>query len=243
MRLDHIGRDWRVFAGTYIDNFLRIHNFLQFFLVRYGHSSSFTNSPGVWPKQQSLLLRIWEVASSEPRVEGLLAAVADILVGVVPFSDATLICFGPEGPRVCGTHMTKSLGLFPGTEQNCAHNDDCAPTRRRAISICISAAYEEAWFQESHSPAPTCWPNKRGTSTNFTSRAWALEPMRFSPLILCQEIVGAAIFSRTEPDSFTSEQLAILRRFLRPWRPPLIMRLKRKRLPRESRHSRLRFTT
>jgi len=54
--------------------------------------------------------------------------------------------------------------------------------------------------------AKKAWHEHEFHLAGLGTRAYALQP-----LILCQEIVGAAIFSRTEPDSFTFEQLTIFR--------------------------------
>jgi transcriptional regulator with GAF, ATPase, and Fis domain len=54
--------------------------------------------------------------------------------------------------------------------------------------------------------AKQAWHEHESHLAGLGTRAYALQP-----LILCQEIVGAAIFSRTEPDSFTFEQLTIFR--------------------------------
>ena len=139
------------------------------------------DSPRAYRERQSLLLRIWEVASSQPSVAGLLAAVVDILVEVVPFSAATLICFGPEGPRVCGTHITKRPRVVPGDRATVGRlaeialpggRDRMPPAfsnlQRMMISgkpfSCTDLLAKQAWHEhESHH-----------------LRGWALGPMRGS---------------------------------------------------------------
>ena len=169
------------------------------------------NSPRVWPEQQSLLLRIWEAASSQPRVEGLLAATADILVEVVPFSAATLICFGPEAARVCATHITKKFGGVPRDRARIGqiaeivlpHERDRIPSAFSNLQRTMASGKPFACNDLLAKPA---WHEHEFQLARLGTRAYALQP-----LVLCQEMVGAAIFSRTEPDSFTSEQLATFR--------------------------------
>jgi transcriptional regulator with GAF, ATPase, and Fis domain len=168
-------------------------------------------SPRAYRERQSLLLRIWEVASSQPSVEGLLAAVADILVEVVPFSAATLICFGPEGPRVCGTHITKKPRVVPGDRATVGRIAEIAPPGERdrmpsAFSNLQRMMISGKPFSCTDLLAKQAWHEHEFHLAGLGTRAYALQP-----LILCQEIVGAAIFSRTEPDSFTFEQLTIFR--------------------------------
>ena len=168
-------------------------------------------SPRAYRERQSLLLRMWEVASSQPSVEGLLAAVADILVEVVPFTAATLICFGPEGPRVCGTHITKKPRVVPGDRATVGRIAEIAsPGGRESIPFVFRNLQEMAIsgkpFSCTDLLAKQAWHEHEFHLAGLGTRAYALQP-----LIFCQEIVGAAIFSRAEPDSFTFEQLTIFR--------------------------------
>jgi transcriptional regulator with GAF, ATPase, and Fis domain len=168
-------------------------------------------SPRAYRERQSLLLRIWEVASSQPSVEGLLAAVADILVEVVPFTAATLICFGPEGPRVCGTHITKKPRVVPGDRARVGRRAEIAVRGARdripsVFSNLQGMMISGKPFSCTDLLAKQAWHEHEFHLAGLGTRAYALQP-----LIVCQEIVGAAIFSRTEPESFTFEQLTIFR--------------------------------
>jgi transcriptional regulator with GAF, ATPase, and Fis domain len=168
-------------------------------------------SPRAYRERQSLLLRIWESASSQASVEGLLAAVADILVEVVPFTAATLICFGPEGPRVCGTHITKKPWVVPGDGPTVGRIDEIAPPggcvrMPSAFSNLQRMMISGKPFSCTDLLAKQAWHEHEIHLAGLGTRAYALQP-----LMMSQEIVGAAIFSRTEPESFTFEQLTIFR--------------------------------
>jgi transcriptional regulator with GAF, ATPase, and Fis domain len=169
------------------------------------------DSPRAYRERQSLLLRIWEVASSQPSVAGLLAAVADILVQVIPFTAATLICFGPEGPRICGTHITKKPRVVPGDRARVGGIAEIASSGGResmpfVFSNLQGMPISGKPFSCTDLLAKQAWHEHEFHLAGLGTRAYALQP-----LIFCQEIVGAAIFSRTEPDSFTFEQLTIFR--------------------------------
>jgi transcriptional regulator with GAF, ATPase, and Fis domain len=161
-----------------------------------------------WDELQALVLRIWEVVNRERGIDGLLAAIAGVLQHRILFAAASLISIGPEGTRVLGTYAQRNPQSLSGAGTSIAY-------LQAELDIGV-VAFDFSYLTRMMAPGKpfTCadlqlkqtWQDYELALARMGTRAYALQP-----LILGREIIGSAIFSRTKPEPFTSEQLRIMR--------------------------------
>lgn len=158
---------------------------------------------------QALVLSIWEVANRERRIDGLLAAIADVLRDTIPFAAASMISFAPEGTRVLGIYAPKELQSLSVARAS------VAPLSEVELDIrLIPFNFSNLSRMMAHGKPFTCadlqlrqaWQDYEFDLARLGTRTYALQP-----LILRRQIIGAAIFSRTKPEPFTLQQLGIMR--------------------------------
>ena len=164
----------------------------------------------VWPQQNVLLLRMWEAASAGGRVQEVLAAVVEILLPWMPFAAVTVVSFSNDGLRVRGTHVAQKRGRDLQASIACGMSAMATGSGRAHIPFYFSDLQERLRPEKPISCtdllAKPAWQEHEFLIAPMGTRTYALVP-----LISSGAMAAAAIFSRTEPDPFTPEQLALLR--------------------------------
>ncbi len=168
----------------------------------------------VSPEQRhALVLRAWEAINAERDLASVLAAVADVLVPVVPFGAISIVAMeGPES-RLYALH---AVGMPPRQgESTEAFARRASVSTGEALPVRPRVSYEGSELQgRMNAGEPYSCPDL------FAKEAWFLHDFRLAaagvrayaaiPLRARGTLIGLAIFSRGAPAAFTGEQLAVL---------------------------------
>jgi formate hydrogenlyase transcriptional activator len=166
-------------------------------------------------RRHSLVLRAWEVINSERELQGVIEAVAEVLVPVVPFFGIAIIApearqDAPWAMHVIGDARRKSESV---DEFSLRMREKYPPRKaipeKRLIPyegseldevkkadrpyICDDIMAKEAWFPH-----------------EFKLAAVGIRAYTSIPLQARGRRFGVLVFSRRKPDPFTPEQMAIL---------------------------------
>jgi GAF domain-containing protein len=160
---------------------------------------------------QELSLQVWAVACSERDLDCVLAGVAGVLFPLVPFVSLRVVSFDQAQFRIHGLHIVKAAR--PGQSEEPLRLLDCPTSLSHPRQ---RVPYDLAELQRRHGSSKpfTCpdllakhwWYEHEFHLAAEGLRAYALVPLR-----LGSRSLGAAIFARSEPRAFTSEELLILR--------------------------------
>ena len=163
--------------------------------------------------RHALTLRAWEAVSTERHLQGVLEAVSEVLLPVVAFKWLGIVWFdgvnhdlyavhGVDHPRREG----ETLDEFLRRPEIAAPREipamplvpypSCEPAPSEAADgpyTCADLYAKEGWFEH-----------------EFHLAAAGIRAYASIPLLVRDERIGAAVFSRTEPVGFTGEQVALL---------------------------------
>jgi transcriptional regulator with GAF, ATPase, and Fis domain len=162
---------------------------------------------------QELLLLLYERTMVAGDLEGVLAAITDVLLPILPFTSLSIFSFNEGRLQLRGAHVVGlntpvklTIGesrrqLRPVDSSNASREKlpyDVAELKRRLSSgkpfACPDLLAKERWYEH-----------------EFRLAAGGVRAYASLPLMFREETVGAAIFSRFEPQAFTAEELIILR--------------------------------
>lgn len=162
---------------------------------------------------QNLLLRLWEKTNAERDMKGVLAAVVDILMPVVPFTATCLISFASERPQLYSSHAgaSNTVQIAPASAASELASDKSelssgpknVPLDWNSLERRLASGKP---FTCPDLLAKQSWQEHESYLARHGARAYTLQP-----LVLGGGMIGAAILWRSEPVPFTSEQLGILR--------------------------------
>ncbi len=163
-------------------------------------------------QRQILVLRAWEAVSTERELQGVLEAITQVLVPVVPYDGVAIISFDGANhgcytahivgfPRREGESLQEYFGrpefvrqvetpirpLIPYDPMNIKLKMDGAPY------ACNDLFAKEAWYEH-----------------EFHLAASGIRAYASIPMIVREKLIGVAAFSRVEPKVFTDGDLAIL---------------------------------
>jgi formate hydrogenlyase transcriptional activator len=170
-----------------------------------------------------LMLRTWEAVSAERELPGVLAALADVLLPVVPFDSIGIIDFGgaPMADDQSGKHKLFALhvvGIAPlegeTAEQMAERLLPCARPLKETRPLapyppvpiddlklrgaepfaCADLLQKDSWFEH-----------------EFHMAAAGIRSYAAVPLVTRGQIIGVASFTRSEPRAFPPEELTVLR--------------------------------
>lgn len=160
---------------------------------------------------QGFSLQVWAVACSERDLDCVLAGVADVLFPLVPFVSLSVVSFDQAQLRIHGVHNVKAAKQGQSEES----------LRRLDFPTSLShprkrVPYDLAELQRRHgSSKPFTCPDLLAKPSwyehEFHLAAEGLRAYALVPLRIRNRSLGAAIFARSEPRAFTSEELLILR--------------------------------
>jgi formate hydrogenlyase transcriptional activator len=157
--------------------------------------------------RHALVLRVWEAINAERELGGVLAAVSELLVPLVPFGGVALTT-----PEECGAyafHIVDSPGDSRSAEEVWrAYAVDPAPVRPA-----IPYQGSDLW-REHQAGLPYACPDllAKGAWLQFESKLAAVGVRSYAacPLRVRGKPIGSALFCRGAPLAFTPEELAVL---------------------------------
>ena len=170
-----------------------------------------------------LLLRTWEAVSAERELPGVLAALADVLLPVVPFDSIGIIDFGgdPTASDDSGKHKLFALhvvGIAPLEGETAEQMGERLQLRARPL--------KETRPLAPYPPIPTDEQNLRRAEPfacddllqkdswlehEFYMAASGIRSYAAVPLVTHGQAIGVASFTRLEPRAFPPEELTVLR--------------------------------
>src|SRR5215831_11267020 len=158
--------------------------------------------------RERLVLRAWEAISAERDLQGVLRAVADFLVPVVPFAGIGVVSFEGDRHDLYALHIVGNPP-FEGETLDQFHkrlpraDTDSLPARNlipypavspeMTISTCDDLLAKQDWYEH-----------------EFHLAASGVRAYTSIPLIVQSQMIGVATFTRTEPVAYTGEELMVL---------------------------------
>jgi formate hydrogenlyase transcriptional activator len=172
-------------------------------------------SPAPAPAEQrhALVLRAWEAINAERDLGSVLAAVADVLVPVVPFGAISIVAMEGLESRLYALH---AVGMPRGQDESAeAFARRAQVSAEEPVPVRPRTSYEASDLQrQMNAGEPYSCPDL------FAKAAWFPHDFRLAaagirayaaiPLRARGTLIGLAIFSRGAPAVFTAEQLAVL---------------------------------
>jgi transcriptional regulator with GAF, ATPase, and Fis domain len=171
--------------------------------------------PSFWgiEVRQKQLLRLYEGTTVVGDLEGVLAAITGVLLPILPFTSLSIFSFNEgrlqfRGAHVVGLSTRVKLTILelrrqsgPVDSSNSSREKlpyDVAELKRRLSSgkpfTCPDLLAKAQWYEH-----------------EFRLASGGVRSYASLPLMFRKETVGAAIFSRFEPQAFTTEELMVLR--------------------------------
>lgn len=147
-----------------------------------------------------LLLKIWEAVSSERELDGVLAAVAKLLVPIVNFQGVGVVTFEKSRGRPFAVHF-----LEPPQP----------PTERpgdRPVAMYRESELEQRIHSSSGYSCPDLLAKPAWLPHEFRLAAMGLRAYAAIPLRVRGSTIGLATFLRSAPQAFSQEDLALLGR-------------------------------
>src|SRR5215831_14505845 len=159
--------------------------------------------------RERLVLRAWEAISAERDLQGVLSAVADFLVPVVPFAGIGIVSF--EGDRhdlyalhIVGNPLYEGETLEEFHHRQPRKDTSLLPQRNLipypphppvpgSIFTCDDLLARQDWYEH-----------------EFHLAASGVRAYTSIPLIVQSQMIGVATFTRTEPVAYTGEELMVL---------------------------------
>ena len=170
------------------------------------------NKPGSEEQRHALVLQAWEAINSERELEGVLAAVAKVLVPVVPFFAVAVIV--PEAKQEAPWAM-HIVGTTKGKEENMDEFEHRMGTTqpplypvpsKTLIPYCDSELDE---VKKSGAPyiCNDLFAKEAWLPHEFKLAAAGIHAYTSIPLQVRGRGIGVLVFSRRQPDAFLPEQM------------------------------------
>ena len=165
--------------------------------------------------QNALALRAWETVSPERDLKGVLAAVSDLLLPVIPFDGIGIVFFSREVE-----HRLFVLHLVGGSRRPNESDQDfmmraTEPARRQPLPSHPQAAYDSSQQERMKSGEPYTCADIRAKPQwyphEFRLAAAGIRAYLSLPLIVRGGPVGVATIGRRTPDEFTPDEIKVLR--------------------------------
>ena len=167
-------------------------------------------------QRQILVLRAWEAVSTERELQGVLEAITNVLVPVVPYDGVAIISFDGENHDCYAAHIV----AFPRHEGETLHEyfsrlEFGRPPVEVPTRPLIPYEYVD-WEQvgPDTSMTYTCndlFARESWYEHEFDLAAAGIRAYTSIPMIVRKKVIGVAVFSRRNPMAFTDVDLAILR--------------------------------
>src|SRR5262245_56345141 len=163
-------------------------------------------------QRQTLVLSAWEAVSTERELQGVLEAITQVLVPVVPYNGVAIISFEGENHSCYAAHVVgfpkrKEETLkeyFSRPEFKILHETPTRPlipaeplnldqVPERLSYTCDDLFAKEGWYDY-----------------EFHLAAEGIRAYASILLIVREKIIGVAVFSRTKPVAYTADDMGIL---------------------------------
>jgi GAF domain-containing protein len=162
---------------------------------------------------QDLSLRVWEAASYECSIIGIQEVVARELRPFIPFDGITFVSFEEDGPRhheLFFVHLPTGLARIQNHPLR-TDEENCSSPLRQPDPYCMEDI-KRRWctgkpFICLDLLAKPIWQEYEYRLGQCGMRSYVLHP-----LLVRGKLIAAAIFSRSQSQAFSSEQLLTLRR-------------------------------
>lgn len=181
--------------------------------------SDTSSSPTVGSDEQrhALVLRAWEAVNCERELGGVLAAVADVLVPVVPFAAIGIVSFQGERHELYAMHLVGQQHAQTESAEGLAKQ-----ARKRLKSEPLQALfpdhvlvpYDASSVEGMNAAEPYACADvlskREWFEHDYYLAAGGVRAYTAIPLVARGKPVGVAVFSRAEPLAFTPEDLSTL---------------------------------
>jgi formate hydrogenlyase transcriptional activator len=180
-----------------------------------------TGSKALNEQRHALVLHAWEAINSQRELERVLAAVAEVLVPVVPFYGVAIIAPEARQRAPWAMHVVGASGRHGEDIDDLDRWIRAQPSSRRPVPQKKVIPYEELGFDvifKDGNPyicddllkKEVWWPWELKLS------AAGIRAYTSIPLYVRGKQIGVLVFSRREPDPFVTEQMVILTDVSRP---------------------------
>lgn len=159
---------------------------------------------------QEFMLRIWELGSSERDLTGALVIIAEILHPLLRCTSFSLLCYEEEHARLYGLTDEEKLADGANPEVRPAEYMPCPSLQRQRLFYDI-AELKRRCHSGKPFTSPDLWARNSWYEHEFQLANAGVRAYVSLPLIFKGNIVASAIFGRSEPGAFTTEELLILR--------------------------------
>ena len=169
-------------------------------------------------QRSRLLLRIWEAVSAERELKGVLAALSDVLVPIVPFDSIGIIDFASD----VGDHDKHDLFALHVVGVPLVEGETATQLATRLRSNVRPLKETRPAIPYPSSSHKTLQAGEPFACDDLLQRdAWYPHEFHMAengirsyvsvPLVVRRQVIGVAVFTRVQQRPFPSEQLAILR--------------------------------
>ncbi|MEW6734042.1 MAG: sigma 54-interacting transcriptional regulator [Acidobacteriota bacterium] len=177
-------------------------------------SASLVSAPVDHEQRHALVLRAWEATNTERDLQGVLAAVAEVLVPIVPFRGVAVVVFEARQDLPYALHI---VGLPPREGETV---DEIVRLERmhspvvNALPIRKCVPYDVDLQRQMEAGLPYICPDlfekQEWYEHDFKLAAAGIRAYTSIPLHVRGKLIGCVVFSRKEPNGFTPEEMALL---------------------------------
>jgi len=166
-------------------------------------------------RRHSLVLQAWEAINSERELDGVLAAVAKVLVPVVPFFGVAIIApearqGAPWAMHVVGEPKFEDESIDDVTERMRAKYPAHPHMAEKKLVPYAGSELEEVKKSSQPYICNDLLKKDEWFPHEFKLAAVGIRAYTSIPLLARGKGIGVLVFSRRKPDPFTPEQMAIL---------------------------------
>ena len=164
---------------------------------------------------QTLTLQIWEATAGEQTLNGVLSAIADVLLPHVSFTSVSIISFRGNQHTLRGRHVSDP-GAMALTKAALNEPQSALVADNVPVPLREKRAYESPdWQRQLSSEKPFSCPDLLAKHSwyehEFALAAAGVRSYVSVPLVVKGNILGVAVFGRSKPHAFTPEEMLILR--------------------------------
>jgi hypothetical protein len=182
----------------------------------------------IGPEQrQSLVLRAWEAVSTERELQGVLEAITQVLIPVIPYESIVITSFdcmdyGPYAMHIIGTPRREgeSIGEYLDRLGNAALREGETAEEYfnrgefhfegRNQARPLIPLEPDYWLSSSSYTCADLFAKEGWYEHEFYIAAGGVRAYASVKLIVREKVIGIAFFSRSAPVAFTEDDMAIL---------------------------------
>ena len=165
-------------------------------------------------QRQTLILRAWEAVSTERELQGVLEAITQVLVPVVPYDGVAIVPFDGVKHDCYAAHIVGAPRREgESLEEYFSRVEFVHPPLEVPTRPLIPYDFVD-WGRKDPTDPYTCddlFAREGWYEHEFHLAAGGIRAYTSVPMIVRKKIIGVAVFSRREARAFTDGDLAILR--------------------------------